>query len=660
MKTSGSGPVGRGTGVAFTSTGLTTHSMIIQDNASPVADAPPVTAASSESGLSPSRLMAWVAAPKSRCLLLQSLVTIALSYELLFGNESIVSRWIEEVTVVGLLASILAIALTPRRFIERRWFMHVLVGFDTVMTAGSVYLSGNAREEFYLSYFLLILIATSAGTLRQMIGLSLVVCAGYGGLLAQAAMTIGDLQVGHLLGLPVLVMMALFYGLTLEELGAERRRGDGLSHRLAELRLEEEHLTLTRDRLMHETTRLKQSLAAAKQKSLTPKADAVAALNGATPARGKGSVPGETRQHMERLAQQVAMMLQDVARQMGRETGALRSKVKRDDPAVKHVEQILLAGERAATMAMQLQGLVHSEPPMRQVQSLNTILTELEPTLREMLPDSITLALDLQPDGGFFEAAPGMTEFVVVQLVLNAREAMGETGHMVLASRLVEGTGGLGEAAGGSVHLVVRDTGRGMTAETQARLMEPFFTTKARGGAWGLGLTKVQSIMTQLGGALTFHSLPGQGTEVTVAWPRYLAVGTAKTVARVDAALCAQGSETVLVVEEDEATRKWTTASLRRAKYHVLEARSGIEAMLLTNQHAGAIQLLVTNLIMPEMAGVELAERLFHRRPSLKALFTSSYPEESITTHRISARYYLQKPYRQDELLRKVREALDS
>lgn len=620
----------------------------------------PVAVSSPGSGLSPSRLMAWVAAPKSRCLLLQSLVTIALAYELLFGNESIVSRWIEELTVMGLVTSILAIALMPSQLVVRRWFMNLLVGFDTLMTAGSVYLSGNAREEFYLSYFLLILIATSAGTLRQMIGLSLVVCAGYGGLLAQAAMTTGDLQVGQLLGLPVLLMMALFYGLTLEELGAERCRGDGLSHRLAELRLEEEHLTLMRDRLMHETMRLKQTLATAKQKSLTPKADAVAALNRPVTVGHQGSAAGETRVSMERLAQQVAVMLQDVARQMGRETGALRSKVKRDDPLVKHVEQILLAGERTATMAMQLQGLVRPETPMRQVQSLNTILTELEPTLREMLPDSITLALDLQPDGGFFEAAAGVTEFVIVQLVLNAREAMGETGHMVLASRLVEGTGGVGETTGGAVHLVVRDTGHGMTAETQARLMEPFYTTKTRGGAWGLGLTKVQSTVLQLGGALTFHSLPGQGTEVTVAWPRYLADGRAKAVASVDAALCAQGSETVLVVEEDEGTRKWTTASLRRAKYHVLEARSGIEALLLTNQHAGAIQLIMTNLIMPEMAGVELAERLFHQRTSLKALFTSSYAEESIKTHRISARCYLQKPYRQDELLRKVREALDS
>ncbi len=628
--------------------------MTIQETTSPPAVVP------LDSGLSPSRLMAWVGAPKSRCLLLQSLVTITLSYELLFGNESIVSRWIEELTVLGLLASILAIGLTPSRLVERRWFMSILVGFDTLMTAGSVYLSGNARGEFYLSYFLLILIATSAGTLRQMIGLSLVVCAGYGGLLTQAAMTTGDLQVGHLLGLPVLLMMALFYGLTLEELGAEQRRGDGLSHRLAELRLEEEHLTLTRDRLMHETTRLKQSLASAKQKSLTPKADAMAALNRPALVGERGSVAGNTRVSMERLAQQVAMMLEDVARQMGRETGALRNKVKRDDPLVKHVEQILLAGERTATMAMQLHGLVHQEMPMRQVQSLNTILTELEPTLREMLPESTTLALDLQPDGGFFEAAPGVTESIVVQLVLNAREAMGETGHVVLASRLVEGTGGVGDVARGSVHLVVRDTGRGMAAETQARLMEPFFTTKTRGGAWGLGLTKVQSMVTQLGGEVTFHSLPGQGTEVTVAWPRYLAEGEAKTVARVDAALCAQGPETVLVVEEDEGTRKWTMALLRRAKYHVLEARSGVEAILVTNQYAGVIHVIMTNLIMPEMAGVELAERLFHQRTSLKALFTSSYPEESIKTHRIAPRCYLQKPYRQDELLRKVREVLDA
>lgn len=362
---------------------------------------------------------------------------------------------------------------------------------------------------------------------------------------------------------------------------------------------------------------------------------------------------------MERLAEQVATMLQDIARQTGRESGALRAKLKRDDPLIKHVEQVLLAGERTATVATQLQALLQHEPVKRELCSLNTVLGELELTIREMLPAGIILSLDLAPEGGFVEADPGMVEYIILHLVMNARDSMITGGHLALATRSIADEGAAPPAAR-RAQLIVRDTGCGMSGEAQARLLEPFYTTKSRGSAWGMGLSKVQTLVDRLGGTLSIASQSGRGTEITIAWPRLESSQRAKIVPSVEPTLCADGVERILVVEEDECLRKWTVAALRRARYQVLEAQSGVEAMLLAQQEGGNIRLVLCNLVMPEISGAELAERLFSQRSIVKAIFTSNYPEEAIKSHRISSRYYLQKPYRQDELLRKVRDVLDA
>lgn len=602
--------------------------------------------------------MLWLAKPRSRYACLQSLVAIVLSYELLFGNESVVSRWMAELGVGGLLVSILAILVMPKSALQSRWFINGLVGIDTLMSAAAVYLAGNAREDFYLSFFLLILIATSVRSLGHMLALSMVVCIGYGGLLAEGVVTTGELSVGQMMGVPVLLMMGVFYGLTLEELGSERRRGEGLSHRLAELRLEEEHLLLTRDRLLHETAQLKSALAAAKRGEAASQSTSEPRVV-VDRTRNIPPVENERRVHMERLAEQVATMLQDIARQTGRESGALRAKLKRDDPLIKHVEQVLLAGERTATVATQLQALLQHEPVKRELCSLNTVLGELELTIREMLPAGIILSLDLAPEGGFVEADPGMVEYIILHLVMNARDSMITGGHLALATRSIADEGAAPPAAR-RAQLIVRDTGCGMSGEAQARLLEPFYTTKSRGSAWGMGLSKVQTLVDRLGGTLSIASQSGRGTEITIAWPRLESSQRAKIVPSVEPTLCADGVERILVVEEDECLRKWTVAALRRARYQVLEAQSGVEAMLLAQQEGGNIRLVLCNLVMPEISGAELAERLFSQRSIVKAIFTSNYPEEAIKSHRISSRYYLQKPYRQDELLRKVRDVLDA
>ncbi len=608
----------------------------------------------------PNGLKAWLRTPRSRYVFLQSLVGIALSYELLFGNETVVPRWVAEFAVAGLLVTILGITAMPKRVLETGWFVNGLVGFDTLITAGSVYLAGNAREDFYLSYFLLILTAASVRTLGQMLGLSAVVCVGYGVLVAEGLLTTGDLSAGQLMGLPVLLMMGVFYGLTLEDLGAERRRGEGLSHRLAALRLEEEHLLLMRDRLLHEIAQLKRTLADAKRGQAPARLETAAREDTSRQVRSSTAVSGPERQSLERLAGQLAVMLQDVVRLTGRETGALRTKMKRDDPLGKHVEQVLLAGERVATMAAQLQGLAQHDPVKRELYSLNAMVVELELTIREMLPSGVVMSLDLHPDGGCVEAAPGMVEQIVLQLAMNARDSMPTGGHLVLATRFRDDRCASGEPPSRAPQLIVRDTGCGMTVDTQARLLEPFFTTKSRGGAWGMGLTKVQTLVARLGGAISVTSQPGKGTEVVVTWPPCEPSSRPNAMVRIDPALCADGVETVLLVEEDECLRKWTLAALRRARYQVLEAQSGVEAMLLAQQYGGGIQLVVSAMVMPDMTGAELAERLFSQRPRLRAIFTSHYSEEDVRSHRIAPRYYLQKPYRLEDLLHTVREVLDA
>lgn len=606
--------------------------------------------------LSPRGLMARLQVPRSRFAIVQSLVGIALSYELLFGNETVVARWVAELIVVGLLSTILAVVVVPRRAVERPWFVMTLVAADTILTTVTVYVSGNAHEEFYLAYFLLMLVTTASRTLGQMLSLSLIVSLGYAVLSAETWWTGGDLSAGRWLGVPVLLLMGVFYGLTLDELGMERRRGDGLSHRLAELRLEEEHLLLTRDRLLHETATLKSALAQQSQRRTSAPVARAAASGRPSASGGDGA-----RDAMERLAGHVAAMLQDVAGRIGRETGTLTATLNRDHLLHKHVEQLMLAGDQTATLSTQLRLLAGAEPVQREACSMNALLRDLEPLIREMLPESVDLTLDLCAADGSLETEVGLLEDIVLRLVMHARDAMPAGGQLVVATREVEQATHSAEGSSPRAwQLIVRDSGAGMNAETQAGLLEPFFSTKPRGGAWGMGIAAVQTTVVRTGGTLAVSSRTGRGTDVTATWP--CAGGAAPQAGglRPDPALCANEGETLLLVEEDEGERKGLVAVLRRAGYRVIEAQSGVQAMLVARQFPGTIHLVITGLVMPEMAGTELAERLYRERPKLKAVFTSSYSEQTVRSHRIAARYYLQKPCRHGEVLRKVREALNA
>jgi CheY-like chemotaxis protein len=206
------------------------------------------------------------------------------------------------------------------------------------------------------------------------------------------------------------------------------------------------------------------------------------------------------------------------------------------------------------------------------------------------------------------------------------------------------------------VVIQVTDTGSGMTQETQSHMFEPFFSTKEMNV--GLGLTAVYGIVKQSAGQVDVVSRPGEGTVVRVALP--LVRQDRPLVPSISALVAAKGQETVLLVEPNEIDRKLALSTLLRHRYQVLEARSSVEALLLTQRHAEAVHVAVSDLMMPEIDGRELARRLVKLYPNMKPLFISGYDDEAMSSHRLNPRYLMRRPYRQTGLVEKVRELLDA
>jgi two-component system, cell cycle sensor histidine kinase and response regulator CckA len=214
---------------------------------------------------------------------------------------------------------------------------------------------------------------------------------------------------------------------------------------------------------------------------------------------------------------------------------------------------------------------------------------------------------------------------------------------------------------GPHVMIVVRDNGQGMDADTRAHIFEPFFTTKERGRGTGLGLASVFGIVTQSGGHITVDSEVGRGTTFRIFLPR-VAESVREKEGLPDDDRGPGGSETVLLVEDEDAVRELIAETLVSDGYRVLKARHGAEALLISEQHAGPLHLLLTDIVMPHMSGRELADRITPTRPDTKILFISGYTDDVIARHRISETdtYFLQKPFTPDTLARKVRQVLDA
>ncbi len=327
--------------------------------------------------------------------------------------------------------------------------------------------------------------------------------------------------------------------------------------------------------------------------------------------------------------------------------------------------EVRSAGERATVLTRQLLAFSRKQVLRPVALDLNQVAVGVEKLLRRVLGEDIDYVQDLAPDLGVVLADPGQVEQVLMNLVINARDAMPHGGKLTIetANVLLDqeyAAHHLDATPGPYVRLVVTDTGSGMDERTRSRLFEPFFTTKEKGKGTGLGLATVYGIVKQSGGNIWVYSEPGKGTTFKIYLPR--ALGTkaeALTPSKVPRRLT--GYETILLVEDEQALKEVAARSLTEAGYTVLMASDGEEALEISGQHAGEIQLLLTDVVMPRMGGRVLAERLAQTRPEIAVLYTSGYTDNAIVHHGVldPGMLFLPKPFTAAELARKVRQALD-
>ena len=340
------------------------------------------------------------------------------------------------------------------------------------------------------------------------------------------------------------------------------------------------------------------------------------------------------------------------------------SSLNAADPLRHDLGEILKAGERAAALTRQLLAFGRRQTLEMRVLNLNEVLEGLNKMLPRLIGEDIAVKMSLAPGLGRTRADPGQIEQVVVNLVVNARDAMPEGGTLIIktSNAPLDETyvSQHAEAPGDYVLLAISDTGTGMSAEVKAHLFEPFFTTKGVGKGTGLGLATAYGIVKQHQGHISVHSEPGQGTTFRVYLPRVkeeaeVSAPTGKATAMPG------GSETVLVAEDERAVRGIAVRILQELGYTVLEAANGTEALEVALAHGEEIALLLSDVIMPEMNGKALAERLAVRWPGLKVLFVSGYTDETIAHQGIldKGAAFLQKPFGPEALARKVREVLD-
>jgi signal transduction histidine kinase len=330
----------------------------------------------------------------------------------------------------------------------------------------------------------------------------------------------------------------------------------------------------------------------------------------------------------------------------------------------RDVAEILRASQRAAALTAQLLAFSRRQVLQPRVLDLNAAVAEIDSMLRRLIGEDVELQASLRAHGRVM-ADPSQLEQVLMNLVLNARDAMPRGGKLTIETADVEldaesASSHVELGAGSYVLLAVSDTGCGMDDEVRKHIFEPFFTTKEQGRGTGLGLSTVYGIVTQSGGQVTVYSVPGSGSTFKVYLQRVDAELTAPR-AEAPPSRAAGGSETILLVEDEEVIRNVIGEVLRSRGYRVLAAQNGPEALQLAARHPGPIDLMVTDVVMPTLSGPELARCLAPIRPRTGVLYVSGYTDQAVVRHGVLAAGspFLQKPFSATALVQKVREILD-
>jgi PAS domain S-box-containing protein len=348
-------------------------------------------------------------------------------------------------------------------------------------------------------------------------------------------------------------------------------------------------------------------------------------------------------------------------------TEIMQENLEPRHPLRNCADEVLGAGRRAAALTRQLLAFSRQQVLEPRVLDLNIIVANMEKMLRRLIGEDVELTTELSPSLHLVKADESQIDQIIMNLAVNARDAMPKGGKLVIKTRNIE----IGEDftrsrsypmnAGPYVLLSVSDTGFGMNAQTLARVFEPFFTTKEKGKGTGLGLSTVYGVVKQSGGYIEVSSEVGLGTTFEIYLPRAEAsLSEMKSHAAEESNQ--NGSETILLVEDESSLKTLTRNLLEMSGYTILEAKSSLDALAISQQHKEAIHLLLTDIVMPGMNGRELSEQLMSLRPEIKTLYMSGYTGQTYAGQGTLApgTHFLQKPFTRDSLTRKVRETLDA